>query len=78
MKLRATDNINRRAWLRKRYDQMVEKPMEERTWGYWEEGDSELELSEWERANQKPKRTKRRERKSRIERRRREEERGGE
>jgi hypothetical protein len=45
--------------LRRRYDRMVENPAEERIWGYWEDGDSELDLSEWEEANNKPEKKRR-------------------
>jgi hypothetical protein len=38
---------------------MVEKPVEERIWGYWEDGDSELDLTEWEEANKKHERKRR-------------------
>ena len=55
-KLRAHES---RELLRRRFDRMVEKPAEERQWGYWEEGDSEMELSEWEEANRKPARQRR-------------------
>jgi hypothetical protein len=58
-KIRILDNSNSRERQRMEYKRMVEMEREERKWGYWEEGDSEMDLTEWEEANRSKERRKR-------------------